>query len=292
MKKQIYPGIVKEYTATVNNLSFTLFLPQNTKSKWEAEDLFPFLHTHSYVEIFVCLSGEISIDTELGSIKLFQNDILFIPSGLLHSAISCKEGNYFTVGIIGARSEVKGESETYKEIAGFFEIESIGIYRNVKRVAALLFELVNGKEYSFQFVPVIKTISAISELSGIKREVFGEAMPGKRRSENRDIMRFLIIENIINCSYTDDLDCQAVADKLFITRRHLDRIVRNRYGKTLYKLVNEARIKQAEKMLTETKLGLEEIALRVGFSDPKQFKNQFLKINGISPSEYRSKSSK
>jgi AraC-like DNA-binding protein len=289
MKKQIYPGIVKEYSATVNDLSFTLFLPQNMKTEGEIEEFSPFLHTHSYVEIFVCISGEISIDTELCTVKLFKNDIAFIPTGLLHSAMSGKVGNYFTVGIFGARSAVKGVSEAYFEMAKYFEIESIGIYRNAVNAADLLCEVAEHKEYSFQFVPVIKTLSALSVLSEINRETLGEALSEKRRSENRDIMRFLIIEDIINCSYADNLDCNAVANKLFITRRHLDRIVRNKYGKTLYELVVEARIKQAKKMLANTELSLEEIATRVGFTDAKQLKNQFLKTNGVSPSEYRNK---
>ena len=285
----MYPGIIKEYSATVNNLSFTLFLPQNERIEGEIEDFFPLLHTHSYVEIFVCLNGELSIDNELCTVKLFQNDIAFIPAGLLHSAISGSVGNYFTLGIFGSPSELKTETETYCEMARFFETESIKIYKNAKNAVSMLLDIVGDKEYSLQFLPVIKTISALSELLDVNCETVGEAMPEKCKSENRDIMRFLIIEDIINCSYADNLDCNAVADKLFITRRHLDRIVMDRYGKTLRELVNEARVKQADKMLVETDLSLEEIAARVGFSHPKQLKNQFLKLNGISPSEYRRK---
>ena len=100
-------------------------------------------------------------------------------------------------------------------------------------------------------------------------------------------MRFLIIEETINNGYTERVDPDEVAARLYITRRHLDRIVRERYEKTLCDLILENRVKLARQLLLESDLSLELIAQKCGFPSVLSFKHGFAKIMGASPSEYR-----
>ena len=75
MKKQRYPDIISEYSASINDLSLYLFIPKSPKFPSSVAEVKPYLHTHSYIEIFVCTEDKFSIATDDGMITLFANDI-------------------------------------------------------------------------------------------------------------------------------------------------------------------------------------------------------------------------
>lgn len=286
MTKPRYYDMLAEYSGTINDLRLSLFIPQKSLLHEKSEPL-TVLHTHSYTEIFVCLDGELSIAAGDGEIKLHASDIAFLPSDCLHSAIISADKGFFTVGMIGEAVEFKGAERTYSELSEFFEMPYARVYRNCHWVAGVLREIHENQAEKGSSVPVIKMAAVLAELSCKEFEhVYTNALSGDG-AHKRDVIRFLIIEDIINSSYIGKIDSNEIAAKLYITRRHLDRIVRERYGKTLRELVNEMRIKLSKELLCDSDLSIEKIANRVGYSTTLAFKNNFIRLVGISPSQYR-----
>ena len=175
------------------------------------------------------------------------------------------------------------------EFADFFNLSSARIYRNATSPAAILTKMQKSIYSEESAAPAIQMATVLVELCHLPCEESYSKSPKKCDTDGKDIMRFLIIEEIINNGYTEKVDPNEVAARLYITRRHLDRIVRERYGKTICDLVLENRVKLSRQLLSESDLSLELISQRCGFSSVLSFKRCFEKITGSTPSEYRKK---
>lgn len=58
-------------------------------------------------------------------------------------------------------------------------------------------------------------------------------------------------------------------------------------GVTPYTYLSERRTREAQRLLRETRLAIEEVANRTGFRDPAYFSRFFRRITGVSPSDFR-----
>ena len=72
-----------------------------------------------------------------------------------------------------------------------------------------------------------------------------------------------------------------------IGNRHLMRAFKHSTGRTIMGYVEEARLKQAVRLLSETELSLGDIARHLGFSAPSGFSHAFRRATGEPPSAFR-----
>ncbi|WP_030764968.1 AraC family transcriptional regulator [Streptomyces sp. NRRL F-2664] len=77
------------------------------------------------------------------------------------------------------------------------------------------------------------------------------------------------------------------AERLGVTPGHLTRTVRAATGRSPGRLLSEARVCQAQRLLAHTELPVRQVAARVGFSDPAYFCRFFRRETGTSPGEFR-----
>lgn len=282
-------NLLSEFTAEIDDLSVTLYIP-NVESEIIASNYTsPFLHTHFYIEIFVCTSGELRLLFKERTVKLYPGDIALIPSDFSHSADTHDTTHFFTVGMLGVQGKEKSPRKTYRAFFNVFNIDQVRIFRNATDISNKLRELTKNKAFDQSFLP-IRFAAILSELTELTvYEKFGDPTVSSKISISEDAHRFIAIEDIIYTQYAENVDVNAIAKRLFISRRHFDRIVREKYGKTFYELIYETRVKVAENLLTTTDLSIEKIALHVGFSSASALKRHFFGILGETPSGYRSK---
>lgn len=107
------------------------------------------------------------------------------------------------------------------------------------------------------------------------------ALPHKINLEN--------VRNYLDEHYTDKFSLDELADEFFISKFHLSREFKSRYGITLNHYVIAKRITLAKKLLRFSAYTLEEIAGECGFYDASYFNKQFKKSEGISASDFRKK---
>jgi AraC-like DNA-binding protein len=81
-----------------------------------------------------------------------------------------------------------------------------------------------------------------------------------------------------------------IAQRMKVNRTYLSRAVNHCTGKNFNVYINEYRIREAVRLMSNNfhKLSLEGLAFEVGFNDRKTFYTAFRKITGLSPSEFRS----
>lgn len=77
------------------------------------------------------------------------------------------------------------------------------------------------------------------------------------------------------------------ADRLAITPRYLSQVTNKAVGKTPKQVIDTYIIKQAEQLLSTSRLTIQEISQRLGFSSQAMFSRFFHNQTGISPSVFR-----
>lgn len=91
----------------------------------------------------------------------------------------------------------------------------------------------------------------------------------------------------INSAGDEPPTLTALADLVGLSARHLSRAFRLETGQTLSTYLQEVRIEQAQRLLSESSLPLKEISARLGFAVPQCFTTAFRRATGHTPSAYR-----
>lgn len=87
-----------------------------------------------------------------------------------------------------------------------------------------------------------------------------------------------------------DLTLDSLAKKLGVKRNYLSKAINRITGKNFNTYINEYRVKEAMKIMSDKKsdvISIDAIALEVGFSNRISFYQSFKKMTGLSPSEFR-----
>lgn len=85
----------------------------------------------------------------------------------------------------------------------------------------------------------------------------------------------------------DNLGAGEVADKLFTSRRNLERRFRRQVGHTILEEIHRARVKHAKRLLLESDLPATRVAMASGFKNLDRFVSVFTRYAGMSPRSYR-----
>jgi YesN/AraC family two-component response regulator len=93
----------------------------------------------------------------------------------------------------------------------------------------------------------------------------------------------------INKTPLDQITLKEAADSIHINPSYLSQLFKQQLNKKFVDYITELRIEESKRLLENTTLRMSEIAERVGYSDLAYFSNNFKKIVGCSPSEFRNK---
>lgn len=99
--------------------------------------------------------------------------------------------------------------------------------------------------------------------------------------------RLLRARDLMDRSYADALDIEAIARSAHISRAHFIRSFRETFGETPHRYLQRRRLERAMAMLRETDRPVIEISLEVGFTSLGTFGRTFRDIVGTTPTEYR-----
>jgi AraC-like DNA-binding protein len=92
---------------------------------------------------------------------------------------------------------------------------------------------------------------------------------------------------VIDRRHTEPLSLRDVAREVGMTPGHLTTIVRRRTGRTVQEWIIERRMAEARNLLFENDIPIQEVARRVGISDPGYFSRLFTRTHGMSPRKWR-----
>lgn len=97
------------------------------------------------------------------------------------------------------------------------------------------------------------------------------------------------LENLINTHFYKEKSPKFYADKLSITTKHLNRVVKKTINKTTSQLISERIILEAKRLIVHSHDNLANIAYTLEFSDYAYFSKFFKSKTGITPFDFRKK---
>lgn len=236
------------------------------------------LHTHRYTELFFCGGEAVSIQTEAGCICAPKNSLIVIPEGIKH----LKKSGYIDSGS-GLMAEKTGDGSLYESISEIIKGKAIVIIKDALSACEYVKKIYNCDGEADR---VFYTVAFARELINSEKEKF-EVSDERKNTENTELL--LKLDSIINSRFSENIRADEIADALFLSKRHLSRIVSKQYGTTLKKLIVAKRLGAAKTLLTTTKMSVESIGSKVGFGTKSCFYTEFERYFGMTPTKYRKK---
>ena len=141
-------------------------------------------------------------------------------------------------------------------------------------------------------------MSRISDLRrrGILLEFLSLAMeatetPGQRMERRMECDPEVYVQRAVDFIHYNyaTITVGDLVDYIGFSRSYFSTLFRRYRGMSPQAYLLDYRMRQARRLLTETGLSVQEIALRVGYPDPFNFSRAFHQAAGCSPTEYRTK---
>lgn len=104
-------------------------------------------------------------------------------------------------------------------------------------------------------------------------------------SYHAEIVRKVLV--IIETSYCRNLDLKSISDEIYLSPYYIGSIFKKFTGKKFTQYLNEYRLRKAKKLLHESDLRINELAVAVGINNPSYFTELFKQMYGLSPAAYK-----
>lgn len=234
------------------------------------------LHNHDGFELYLFIRGDTEYIVEGIVYDLMPYDLIIIPPDIMHRAVHKSDTEYerFVINIENSFfSENKCEyylkalNRSTPKIDGDIVLSS-GIADALSRLLTLTndFTYENTAVYQAVLIEILHMLSSIDDTQNGVHE------------ENRihEIITY------INNHYTEKIQLDELAEKIFISKCHMCRIFKEATGYTLVGYINHTRITNVRRMC-RTGMNIGEACERSGFGNYTNFYKAFIKENGVSP---------
>ena len=134
---------------------------------------------------------------------------------------------------------------------------------------------------------VFEVRGALSRLAVLLNRNMPQPAQSSGSKAARDGERIKTMLSFIQEHYPADLNTAAIAACASISESECLRCFRNTIGTTPIQYLKQYRIRQAARLLTETREKVSEIAVKCGFQDMSYFTKSFREQMGTTPTEYR-----
>lgn len=152
----------------------------------------------------------------------------------------------------------------------------------LERLAILMKELITETQ-----LPAYFSIQKIHALLNLVYIEFSRGFIQENSTiQSAYLNKLLSFENSIELNYKNEKSVQFYANKLNISSKHLNRIVKESLNKTSSDLIAERLILEAKRMLIQLKFNVTQIGYELGYQDKSYFVRFFKKQTGETPMNF------
>ncbi len=233
-------------------------------------------------EIIMVRSGRLKMGEEDKTFSLDSSDMLILFPGYEHRGLSDYETDtsfywvhfYLPKRVYRIRSE--GES-----CRGFFAVPQCAHPARPERMIELFRQFLHGQEERFRspFEADLLVAQMLVELAfHVKRTV--ESPAAERLAER--------VKAVVDAEFHQSVMSPGfVAQRLDVNGDYLGRVFRMAFGQTIGDYIHHRRLREARKLLQESELNVNQVAMAVGFTDPGYFRRLFRRHYEIRPGDLR-----
>lgn len=245
-------------------------------------------HIHPYYEIFYLINGDCTFFIGHNIYQLNQGDLVVVPKGEIHKSTYPQIGSSQRFVVCFKESHVDWVCQLLErstvESALTSGVISIPQGRRAY-IESLMTQLIAESEGQDALSPAfVRTQLLELTLFLIRCRLFGQSSVKEIDVDNQLIQE---VATYIYQNYQSRLDLQEIADRFHISRSYLSRKFKAVTGFGFKEYILNLRIKNACRLLLQTKKSITDIAFECGFNDSNYFGDAFRRIKGISPYKYR-----
>lgn len=234
--------------------------------KFEFEKNFVHMRrTMRFNELIFMLKGTMYLAEENEKLTVTEGDVVFLKAGRLHYGWKPSEGS---VEFYWVHYLTDDENEASFPLISNFE--------NTNQTLQLFRQL-------FHFAPLSAFDADCATallLHGVKNEILGKQFP--HLSLGGDVCKW------IEEHFSENITVSSIAEHFGYSADYISSRVRAKTGLSAKSYITHCRIKSAKQILLCSSLPIDEIAYQCGFSDSKAFFKVFKKMEGLTPTQYRS----
>ena len=237
-------------------------------------------HFHKFYEIYYLSEGRMRYIINDEFFEVSKNDVVLIPKGVIHNT---------SYGNDGTKRMLINFSDEY--------VCSDNLLEAFKRKVIHLSER-DGFEFESIFKKLENESNRNDEYSKLLiTQYIAELLILFSRSETKSaeakldgytaIMQSAV--KYINENFSSDISLLSLSLKFGLSRSFFSRKFKEITGFGISEYINLVRIKNAERMLTNKKLSVTEVAFACGFNDCSYFAATFKKLMGTTPHKFSAK---
>lgn len=95
------------------------------------------------------------------------------------------------------------------------------------------------------------------------------------------------IKDYIDKSYSDNIKISKFGEQYYFSGEYLSKLFKLKYGSNIYEYLMKVRMERAKDLLSTTDAKVQDVAMRVGYSDTNYFSKAFRNYTGQTPKEFR-----
>ena len=138
-------------------------------------------------------------------------------------------------------------------------------------------------------------INVIKDISSLKKwfESIVEEILARVQSLQSSKLTVTVnkVKAYINANYSKDITLEKAAELVLLSPQHFSKAFKKETGMNFVDYITEFRVERSKELLANTSLNAKEISYGVGYNDPNYFFKVFKKATGLTPGEFRLKSS-
>jgi AraC-like DNA-binding protein len=242
-------------------------------------------HNHAAWELHVILDGAAVVEVDGKPLRVEKKQALIIAPGLYHNPVAV-EGNFDRFSITFEMEEGALQDALREKVPDRVAFSVTGEVLGVCR--SLFAESHHGAPFSMDVLPGLLTrlLVCCFRLLQIRPASPSPLAPPITKGWRNDRIDAWFETHLHTSAKAEDL-----AEKLFVSRRQLSRILQECYGMNFRDKLLQARIDRAMWLLRHTDKPVGEIAEAVGYTAPSSFYHVFRLRCGMTPDRYREKGS-
>lgn len=254
------------------------------------------IHTHEFAEMVYIFSGEEEHYIDGKKYLLKRGTLLFINYGSTHEAFYKTDSEHFDVYLSPEfLSNELANSTNFLDILTLSQFEELNCSQNADLSSViftgedlLLVETLlktmerECNDKSIGRKTIIRGCLQILVSMMIRQLLFtNEDAHENTRNLSADILEF------INTNYNEKLTIGDLAKKTFYNPAYFGRIFKECYGISFKDYIKNLRITEAISLVKETELSINDIMLKVGYTNKTEFNKIFVEKAGCTPSALR-----
>jgi len=237
-------------------------------------------HWHPETEVLFLLKGSVRVGNSRGTFRLGEGDVMIVNANELHDLVDVTENVILVLQFDPRDVRTKvGREDTCFPLPPESPLDE-GILVDVRRSLARLAEerWTGGSAY----VPACLS-GFYGVLAHIERGVPAREPVEPTRRVAKTQERIKSVLDHLHRRYSEKITLGDVADLMGVTPNYASYLIRRGTGRTFQDNLSFIRTGHAVRLLMSTDRSLLDIALSVGFSDPKYFSRSFRRLYGVSP---------